>query len=382
MKITKNIILIPLLTAVTACSGGNKPKLSGTIKNGNGQQLIFEKIENNQPLGVDTVTLDKEGKFKFDLPKGKADFYRLSLGQNNFVVLCLDSTNTCEITAEANSLGESYSIKGSKNSEIIHDFFKEINPLSKRRIEIDQQLRGINFADTVAIFKMRTEAEDIMKKVANITHKYINENPTSPSLIVMQSFLNPEKELEYFKKIEKAVASGMPNSVYHNQVSTYISQIEYQLAQMEEQKKLQSALKPGNPIEDINLNDQNGKPLALSSLRGKVVLIDFWASWCGPCRKENPNVVRLYDMYNKKGFEIYSVSLDDKKEPWLKAIEADGLKWPSHVSDLAKWNSSVVKQFGITGIPFTILIDKDGKIIATGLRGTQLEEKLKELLGS
>jgi len=131
---------------------------------------------------------------------------------------------------------------------------------------------------------------------------------------------------------------------------------------------------------EINLPTPDGKNIPLSSLRGKVVLIDFWASWCGPCRAENPNVVKLYQAKKDQGFDIYSVSLDKDKNAWIKAIEKDGLAWPSHVSDLGYWNSSVVKQYGFQGIPFTVLVDREGKIVAKGLRGPQLEEAVTEYL--
>jgi thiol-disulfide isomerase/thioredoxin len=118
--------------------------------------------------------------------------------------------------------------------------------------------------------------------------------------------------------------------------------------------------------------------LKLSSLRGKVVLIDFWASWCGPCRKENPNVVRLYNQYKAKGFTVFSVSLDQDAEAWKKAIASDGLIWPNHVSDLLGWQTPLVQLYAFEGIPHTVLIDQEGKIIGTGLRGESLEQKLKE----
>ncbi|HLP12976.1 MAG TPA: TlpA disulfide reductase family protein, partial [Flavobacteriales bacterium] len=135
------------------------------------------------------------------------------------------------------------------------------------------------------------------------------------------------------------------------------------------------------PMPEIKLPGLDGKDKSLSSLRGKVVLVDFWASWCRPCRAENPNVVRLYNKYNKKGFEVFSVSLDKEKSAWEAAITKDGLLWPNHISDLLQWQSIVVKQFGIQGIPYTILVDRDGKIIAKNLRGADLEAKLAELFG-
>ncbi len=132
---------------------------------------------------------------------------------------------------------------------------------------------------------------------------------------------------------------------------------------------------------EIELPTPEGKMLKLSDLRGKVVLIDFWASWCGPCRKENPNVVRVYEKYQNKGFEILGVSLDRSREPWLQAIEKDGLEW-LHVSDLQYWNSAAAKNYMVSGIPATFLLDKEGKIIAKNLRGPSLEAKLAEVLGS
>ncbi|MCC5923530.1 MAG: TlpA family protein disulfide reductase [Crocinitomicaceae bacterium] len=130
---------------------------------------------------------------------------------------------------------------------------------------------------------------------------------------------------------------------------------------------------------EIALRDPDGRTRKLSDLKGKYVLIDFWASWCNPCRMENPNVVRLYKQYQNKNFDIFSVSLDNDKNRWVKAIAADGLIWKNHVSDLKGWESAVVPLYGVKGIPHTVLIDPKGKIIETNLRGAKLEQKLKEL---
>jgi thiol-disulfide isomerase/thioredoxin len=134
----------------------------------------------------------------------------------------------------------------------------------------------------------------------------------------------------------------------------------------------------GQPAPEISQTTPEGEELSLSSLKGQYVLIDFWASWCGPCRAENPNVVKLYAEYNPKGFEIFGVSLDKAKDRWVEAIEADGLQW-KQVSDLAGWQNAAAREYGVNSIPHTVLIDPDGVIIGRGLRGDDLREKLEEL---
>lgn len=380
MKVFFSVIMaVAMLTACGGGSGKSGSKVSGTITNAEGKNLVLEKIENNMPVAIDTVKLDKGGKFEFSLPKGKRDFYRVVLGEH-IVIICVDSTEAPVITGDAEKLGKEYKITGSKHSEIIASFYQEINKLTDERMALEQQMIGMNLADTAKVMALQSQMEQVIQKMNEVTKSYIDKHPTSPSLVVMQNFLNPETDMDYLKKIERALAASVPNSLYHNQVSTFISQYEYQKQQMEMQKQVAESLKIGSPMADIRLPNPQGQEMSLASLKGKVVLVDFWASWCGPCRKENPNVVALYDKFHSKGFEIFSVSLDQDKDRWVQAIQADGLKWPHHVSDLKQWQSVVVSQFGITGIPFTILVDRKGNVAAKGLRGPALDSKVEELI--
>lgn len=139
--------------------------------------------------------------------------------------------------------------------------------------------------------------------------------------------------------------------------------------------------KVGEKAPELEFRNPDGKLIKLSSLRGKVVLIDFWASWCRPCRVENPNVVRVYNKYHAKGFEVFSVSLDKDKNAWVNGIKQDGLIWSYHVSDLLFWQSKAAAIYGVRSIPHTVLIDKDGTIIAKNLRGQALELALEQIFG-
>jgi thiol-disulfide isomerase/thioredoxin len=156
--------------------------------------------------------------------------------------------------------------------------------------------------------------------------------------------------------------------------------IEQQTSQIERIYEEERLMKEGKiDAPDFTVKTPEGKEIKLSSLKGQVVLIDFWASWCGPCRQESPNVVRLYNQYKANGFTVFSVSLDEKADKWKEAILKDGLIWPNHGSDLQGWKTPLTQLYQFNSIPHTVLVNKEGKIIARGLRGIALENKLKKL---
>jgi thiol-disulfide isomerase/thioredoxin len=228
-------------------------------------------------------------------------------------------------------------------------------------------------------------AQTYLNDINSFTKSYIDENISSlVSLVALwaqvapgEYILHPEKDLKYFMKVDSALSILYPD--YEP-----VKSLHEQVTELASNLISQGASSPGSPADafapEIALPDPNGDTIRLSSTRGSVVLLDFWAAWCGPCRMENPNLVKAYEKYHRKGFDIFQVSLDKTRDAWLKGIEDDKLgKW-THVSDLKYWNSSVVQQYGIESIPSNLLLDKEGRIIASNLRGAALEQKLAELL--
>lgn len=284
----------------------------------------------------------------------------------------LDSTDKVSITADAKNLADA-KISGSAET----DAFNEFNTISKKYKKNIDSLQQVfqtemmkNPNDSAKINQMKNEIDKtyqgIITQWADELAKKVNQHKDKFASIIALQMLDPQKYLEVYQNLDQSLGSKYPNHPMVQMLHKIVAQ--------------QSALAPGTPCPEIALPGPDGKEVRLSSFRGKVVLIDFWASWCKPCRAEMPNVVALYKKYKDKGFEILGVSLDKDKESWMKAIKEDGITWPQ-ASDLKFWNSDVVPVFNVEAIPYTILVDKEGKIIAKGLRGQDLENKLKEVLG-
>ena len=186
------------------------------------------------------------------------------------------------------------------------------------------------------------------------------------NLLQDANLIDKDKNLDLFNVSLQKFKSSWPNYSYTKELDAIVTKMKV------------TAI--GQMAPEIALPNTDGQVVKLSSLRGKYVLIDFWAKWCGPCRRENPNVVKAYHRFKSKGFEVYGVSLDKNKEDWLKAIKEDGLVW-THVSDLKYFDNQAARDYNVSGIPLSILLDKEGRIIAKNLRGPALEKKLEEVLG-
>jgi|SRR5688572_519371 len=223
--------------------------------------------------------------------------------------------------------------------------------------------------DSLNIKKIEAEIDLVAKeRNENIYAKYVRENPNSPlALYALRQYagwdIDPDKAEPLFDMLPLATKQW-PSAI-----------------ELKELIEIAKKTGIGRIAMDFTQNDTLGKPITLSSFRGKYLLIDFWASWCGPCRVENPNVVRAFHKYKDKGFDILGVSLDRswEKEKWIKAIHDDRLTW-TQVSDLKFWNNEVAKQFGIKAIPQNLLLDPEGKIIAKNLRGDELDKRLEEFI--
>jgi peroxiredoxin len=366
-----------LFSTLLLASCGNKDnnggfELKGNFSNGKGEMLYLEKLSAEQPVVIDSVALDENGDFEFQNYSPKIGFYRIRVTPQNFAMLVLDSADKVKVSGNITDLGNTYKVEGSEETTL----FLRYNEMSKSR---DLRLDSLNkaFQSIMETSKMDAARMDSVSRLFEAPYNAIvnsaNEEMIDKlkkntemyaSLMAIQA-LDPDRYADIYKAVDQGLIKKYPNErnvkMFHNVVLSMLS----------------TAI--GQPAPEIELETPEGKELALSSLKGKVVLIDFWASWCGPCRKEMPNVVKAYAKFKNKGFEIFGVSLDQDKARWIEAIQKDGITWPQ-VSDLKQWQSSVVRQYNIQGIPYTVLLDREGNILAKNLRGEELEKKLTEVL--
>lgn len=368
MKKSMTSIVGLALMACISCGGNeavSNDKLQITGKVGNAPEgfVVLSQFTDSRPKVLDTLEVNGDGEFSYDLEVTSPTFYELNLFGQRIVRLALLDEDV-SVTYNFNE-PSSLVIEGSQDSKemlklemLMEEYQVSVNQLN------EQYYEAMSKNDSEAIKKIQVTAIELERAQAEKVKEMITTMGDSFASLAAVGLLNPKNDFPFLDELVTKL-----NETYPGTVS--IMQMKQQLDEMR-------ALSVGQIAPDIELPSPDGKMIKLSDLRGKYVLIDFWAAWCKPCRQENPNVVRLYNQYKDKGFEVFGVSLDRTKEDWVKAIEADGLTW-THVSDLKYFNSAAAELYKIEAIPATYMIDPEGKIIGKDLRGPSLEGKLAEL---
>lgn len=356
---------------------GEPFEISGQITGALNQPLYLEAQSDKGVIQIAQATIGTEGKFVMKGTIQGMGLYQLRIGvlDGKIIPVTLAPNDKVTLTASFASFELLPVWSGAKWAEPLTNYMRIYNEFANGQRELGAN-KSLTEKEKLARFF------EIKKPLDNYAKTQMDKDPSNPANLVLVTSLMPAMGFENWnpeflstlKKCGKAYKSAYKDSPIAEMMMNQANEIESAYKDY----KLTAS---GNKMApEISLKNPEGKTISLSSLRGKVVLIDFWASWCGPCRRENPNVVKLYHKYKDKGFTVFSVSLDKDAAAWQRAIKADGLIWPNHVSDLKEWQTPLTKLYGFNSIPYTVLVGKDGKIITTNLRGEDLEAKLKEVL--
>lgn len=373
-----------LILTLSGCQN-NTAHITGMLTSPVDDEYIFlNKLVSNRLEPVDSFRLSDDGTFKLKTELKDPSFYLLRLNNNNFLPMVVEPGQKIFINAHHDSLNLPISVEGSEGTLLLTEYTWRLN----ETLEDIKQLNKIyeenenNPGLPELMNSLDSMAQGSLNELNKYTKDYIDNNISSlATLFILYQQIAPgvmvldqARDWKYYAKVDSSLYSQFPD---YEPVVTLHEQVKELKASLGLTTEL-----PGGNIDiapEISLPTPEGDTVNLSSTRGSYVLVDFWASWCPPCRVENPNLVKAYDQYHRKGFEIYQVSLDKTKEAWIKGIEGDQLgKW-IHVSDVKFWNSVVVPLYNIESIPANFLLDPDGRIIATNLRGEKLQEKLAQV---
>ena len=369
----KNIVFVILLSITLFSCQNNEKKgehnfsIKGNIKGlADGKKiLLFARNYDNGQADSLTATVSKNGAFVLEGNIPNADIYYMGIeGKEGAIELVLEQKEMT-LSGDINDL-KAIQLDGSKGQDDFVALSEQVQAVYATENIIYPQLeKAQENEDKKAVDSLGKELESIYLKAGEVVKKYAIDHPTAlaaPYMILNTIFdLDAAEYQPIFNKFSDEVKNTQAGKILKDKLIVL------------------SKTAVGNMAVDIQGLDPDGKNISLMEIKGKVTLIDFWASWCGPCRKENPNVVKMYNKYHAKGFEILSVSLDEKAESWKAAIMKDGLIW-HHVSDLKGWKSDYATAYGIQAIPQTILLDSEGKIIGRNVMGEELDNMLMELL--
>jgi peroxiredoxin len=365
-------VLISLL--VWGCK--EEPGWSVTIRGKVGfpqQEGVIEiqELKQDESGKKETITLADNYTYEKTLRLLEPGYYRISFYGKQVVTFLLDKTDV-EINVDGNDPSGFFEIIGSPD----HDLIKKVqeimgnaqNSPDMQKLEQDFSVASAN-QDITRIIELQSEYLNIIGRSHDEVASLLKDQPASLAVINLlqqNNLLDRDKYFELYISTAEKLKRDWPGYSVSKQ---FIDMVD---------KMRVTAI--GQISPEIEMPNPDGQMIKLSSFRGKYVLVDFWAKWCGPCRKENPNVVKAYHKFKDKGFEVFGVSLDRNHADWVQAIEEDGLTW-THVSDLKYFESKAASDFNISAIPFSILLDPQGKIIAKNLRGAALDKKLEEVLG-
>ncbi len=383
----KNFLIYILIAIVLIGCKHNSTHISGNLINPvAGEYIFLDELKSNELITVDSIIVSDEGKFEFSRKISSPAFYLLKANEGNFLTLLLEPGEKITVEAYADSLNYPLSVTGSVGTESMVEYNKVLRETINKLTGLnDIYMQNVDGPDLPAVIEsLDSMAQSILNEINLYTKSYIDQNLQSlVSLVALYQqvapsvyVLNPVEDLRYFEKVDSSMSSLYPE--YEPVISLH-EQVQELKGSLGSEPALAPSETRGIEAPEITLPTPDGDTISLSSTRGSIVLLDFWASWCAPCRQESPNLVKAYNLYNKKGFQIYQVSLDKTKEAWMKGINDDHLdKW-IHVSDIQYWNSVVVPLYKIESIPANFLLDKEGRIIASNLRGEQLQIKLAEI---
>lgn len=354
--------------------------IAGTINGGGNLTFHLEALTEQGPAKVAEVKADGNGKFKMKGNLPGMGLYQLRMGESNesIIPLTMVPNDNLEINSTVDDFIVTPQLSGTEWASTMSQYMKIYSDFHFAQVslmEMKDEMSNLELTKRFKALKVPVDSFAIAEMTANPGNAFniVLSDAATPNMGFID--WNPDN-IDVLNRVCDAFNKKYPETVATLSLSNKTYQIE--MSYRQHVKNTSGTL----PSPEIALNNPDGVELKLSSLKGKYVLIDFWASWCGPCRRESPNVVKLYNKYKDRGFTIYSVSLDDNMEAWKTAIKADGLVWPNHVSDLLKWNSPLPQLYGFTGIPHTVLLNREGNVIGVGLRGESLEQKLNEVFSN